>query len=369
MRIPAVLVVSLASVIAGSIVLSGVFQEALLARIPGQGTLPSAQAAQLPFHVTEQFKEKRFAGDAESGANMEVDDQFVDPEQHCEFCTRVESRPGAQGVAGFSYEDDALDFTGAKKVHFWVMGEDGGEKVKFKLAGKDKSLSSDKTSEKDTNGIFSSESFAVTTEQVVLDDDWKKYEVDLEDKDLKKITHPFGIELEKGQGTQVIYIKGIIYDDEAVNPENLLTAVEEQIDDSQDFSINIEVNGTDGDTSTTFRFEGNVSGGEEPYSYEWDFDGEDQSDDRRVDYTFAEVGTYNVTLVVADASDQKASDSVEIRVSDVEGDEAVQEQVPEEEQGSPSDQNEPAPAPDSSSNVTEGEAGDNSTANESSDQN
>jgi hypothetical protein len=75
-----------------------------------------AGAQALPFGVRDRFNEKKIAGDAN---NIKVNDDFVYPERHCEFCTFVEYTPGPRGVAGFAYENDAgLDLTGAKKCAF-----------------------------------------------------------------------------------------------------------------------------------------------------------------------------------------------------------------------------------------------------------
>jgi hypothetical protein len=53
----------------------------------------------------ERFKSKQLASDAEAGSRfMRIEEEFIDSEQHCEFCTRVEYAPGHQGLSGFSYE-------------------------------------------------------------------------------------------------------------------------------------------------------------------------------------------------------------------------------------------------------------------------
>src|SRR5688572_29387422 len=88
--------------------------------------------------IRDRFTEIQRAGDAEAGSRFsKVDEDFVDPENHCEFCTRVEYTPGPRGQAGFSYEDmSGLDLSNARSVKLWAMGEEGNEEVKFKVAGK-----------------------------------------------------------------------------------------------------------------------------------------------------------------------------------------------------------------------------------------
>jgi len=72
-----------------------------------------------------------------------------------------------------------------------------------------------------------------------------------------------------------------------------------------------------------------VTGGTEPYTYSWDFDGEssEESNEQTVSHTFEEAGTYNVNLTVTDSEGQTGSDSMEITV----------EQAPAEEDNSGSD--------------------------------
>jgi PKD repeat protein len=316
-RIPATLVVALAAVLAGSLVLSGVFSLSNTAHVSHE--VPEAKAAVLPLDVIDHLKAKKLAGDAEAGSNfLKVDEEFVDPENHCEFCTRVEYVPGPQGLAGFAYESaSGLDLTGAKKVRFWVMGEDGDEKIKFKVAGK--SLDNlqeraDRLASKLTKGIFKSERFAMTTEEVSLGKDWKKFEVDVTGLNLQGITHPFGFELAKGNGDekQVVYIKGVVFDTEPAE-ESLAAVPEEAVEPMR---AEIISNGTSGTAPASFEFDANITGGFEPYSINWSFgDGEEGSGDS-VTHTFEQAGEYNVTLSVTDSEDQSASGSIMIEVAE-----------------------------------------------------
>lgn len=304
MKIPTILAISLVAVLSSALLLVGPFSIGSI--FPAKHDGHEAEAQALPLIVRDKFKEKQLAGDAVAGSKfLKVNEEFVDPENHCEFCTRVEYVPGPEGVAGFSYEDmTGLDLSGAKKVRFWVMGEEGNEKVKFKLAGK----SLDKIQSKLTKGIFKTERFALTTNEVTLDDDWKKYEVDLSGVDLKRITHPFAFELSGGQ-KQILYIKGVIYDDGPA--VDALATVEENVE-----PLNAEIisNSTEGVAPANFEFQANVTGGTEPYIVSWDFGDGQESSDESVSHTFDEAGTYNVTLAVTDAGDQTASGSLEIQV-------------------------------------------------------
>jgi PKD domain-containing protein len=338
MKLPVFLIISVVAVLASSFMLAGVFSLDSIILSTGHDTyIQKAGAQALPFEVRDRFSEKKFAGDAN---NIEVNEDFVDPENHCEFCTFIEYTPGPRGAAGFAYESDAgLDLTDAKKMRFWIMGEEGNERIKFKIAGKSFDNIEDRRPNRPTNSIFESERFALTTEEVTLASDWRRYEVDLSGIDLDDITHPFGFELSKGIGAQkqVIYIKGLVFDDAPVEEEYALATVnEEEVITLQPLTVEIIPNGTQGVAPTTFEFEANLTGGTEPYTSIWNFgDGSEESNEQTVSHTFEEAGTYNITLTATDTDDQTASDSVEIQVEEVpevdEEEEAVQEQAVEEQ--------------------------------------
>jgi len=317
-RIPIILAISLAAVLASSLLLVGPLS--LGSIYPKHDDhVQEAQAQALPLAVRDRFTAKQMAGDGEAGSRfLKVDEEFVDPENHCEFCTRVEYVPGPQGEAGFSYEDPTgLDLSGSKKARFWVMGEEGGEKIKFKLAGKSLDKMQDRLgrlTDKLKNSIFKTERFALTTEEVSLDNQWKKYEVDLSGVDLKGVTHPFAFELaENGAQTQVIYLKGVVYDDEPA--VDALATVEEAINP---LAAEIISNATEGLALATFEFEANITGGTEPYGISWDFGDDGESDDQTTTHTFDGAGTYNVTLQVTDADELTSADSIEIVVEEPE---------------------------------------------------
>lgn len=310
MRVPVVLVISLVSVLAGSVFLAGPFSASSIFRAGTQGSqVQEAEAAALPLNVLDSPNTIDMAGDAASGS-LNVDEDFVDPEHHCEFCTRVEYIPGPQGLAGLAFQGtNALDFTGAKKVRFWVMGEEGDEKVTFKIAGK----SAGNQANKLAKGIFKNEKFALSTQEIKLGNDWKKYEVDLGGTDLRGITHPFGVELAKGSTgkPQVVYIKGVVYDTEA--PQNPLATVKEEA--AKALTAGIIANSTQGVARTAFDFKANVTGVTEPHATSWNFgDGKTGRGDT-VSHRFAKAGTYNVGVTVTDSSGQTATDSIEIQVS------------------------------------------------------
>jgi hypothetical protein len=322
MKLPIILAISVVAVLASSLMLVGVFSlHSIILSTGHDNHVQEAGAQSLPFEVRDRFNEKKVAGDAN---NIKVNEDFVDPENHCEFCTFVEYTPGPRGVAGFAYENDAgVDLTGAKKVRFWVMGAEGNERIKFKIAGKSPDNTQDRPPNRPTNSIFESESFALTTEEVTLASDWRRYEIDLSGASLDDITQPFGFELSKGNGAQkqVIYIKGLVYDDEPVEEQYALATVEEEdVITQQPLTVEIIPNGTEGIAPATFEFQANITSGTEPYTYVWNFgdDGSsEESEEETVLHTFDEAGSYNVTLTITDTDDQTASDSVEIQVEEI----------------------------------------------------
>jgi hypothetical protein len=172
----------------------------------------TAEAASLPLSIDFHSALREKVGDAKLGTlYVKINENFIDSENHCEFCTRIEVVSGPEGEAGIAYVlDKPLDFSQAKSVTFFAMGEKGGEKVKFKVAGK----KIDTLQAEDGTEPFTEHQFELTTTEVTLNQEWRKYNVDVTGADLTGITHPFGIEMSpsKAVGKQIFYIKYIIYD-------------------------------------------------------------------------------------------------------------------------------------------------------------
>lgn len=331
---PVILSISLVAVLAGCLIMASPYPiiDSIIPNQIGNDNEVQAQQAEaqtLPLVIRDRFTQKLMAGDAAVAGSrfFKVDENFVDPENHCEFCTRVEYTPGSRGIAGFAYQDlTGLDLSNAKKAQFWVMGEEGDEKIRFKLAGKALDRIQDRVQQRlgqlsdrlASEGIFTTERFALTTQEVTLNDVWKKYEVDLTGVDLRGITHPFAFELSgNGNEREVIYIKGVVYDDEPAE-DPLATVTEEAVADP--LTVEVISNGTEGVAPAIFEFEARIAGGTEPYSISWDFDDNkpSQEEGRNTVHTFEEAGEYNVTLTVTDAGSQKTSNSIAIHVAESE---------------------------------------------------
>src|SRR5919108_652022 len=97
-------------------------------------------------------------------------------------------------------------------------------------------------------------------------------------------------------------------------------ATEEELGEAESTELltaEIISNATEGVAPATFEFQANITGGAPPYSYTWDFgDGSEGSDEQTVEHTFEEAGTYNVSVVVTDANNEKTSNSIEISVEE-----------------------------------------------------
>src|SRR5918996_520785 len=114
--------------------------------------------------------------------------------------------------------------------------------------------------------------------------------------------------------------------------QDMLAAQSEQAQEvpPSPLTVKIPSSDTEGEVipPATFEFEADVGGGTGPYTYSWDFDDEssEESDEQTVSHTFEEAGSYDVSLTVTDSGNQSASDSVEITVEEEE--EVEEEPIP-----------------------------------------
>jgi hypothetical protein len=194
----------------------------------------TASAASLPLPIDFHYRIKEKAGDAAEGTRYaEIDEEFINTEIHCEFCTHITVKPGPRGQAGFAYvSDEELDLSAAKSVTFFVMGGDGGEKAKFQVAGKSSSAPAEGTGRGNSNdvnasssppGLFKDKDFAISTEEVTLEDDWTPLSIDLSKtpkEQLRGVKYPFAIEMSQMRGAQEFFIKHVKYETEeaTLNP-------------------------------------------------------------------------------------------------------------------------------------------------------
>ncbi|MDQ3903513.1 MAG: PKD domain-containing protein, partial [Thermoproteota archaeon] len=104
-----------------------------------------------------------------------------------------------------------------------------------------------------------------------------------------------------------------IDDEEGQNQDNQKATPTEE--DKSPLSAQITSNATEGIAPATFEFKADLTGGKEPYTFNWNFDDHTKEGDRKaLLHTFKEGGTYNVTLTVTDATGESATDSMIIDV-------------------------------------------------------
>lgn len=212
--------------------------------------IPAASAVSLPFTVDHHVKIKEKVADA-----VTVEEWNNDADRNCEMsCTYVQFQPGSNGKAGLAYvADSPVDLSGAKRVHFFLMGEKGGEMVKVKFAGK--SLTKGLTADSPFK-----EKFAKSSNVITLSNDWKRYEISLDGVDLKGVVAPFAIELVKGKSSaaQAIYFKFIVYEKEPVDQRFVLAANTTNTADNSTTAPND--NGTQGNNNTKGQINENIEG-------------------------------------------------------------------------------------------------------------
>lgn len=175
-----------------------------------------AEAVKLPADLINIYKNSEKYYDNLDGGYLYVHDNIVDTRRNCEFCTSIDYQPGVStDNLNLSWAADKnFNINGAKKVTFYVMGDEGGEVVKFKAAGKkiDKMVAGKNTKDVD---------FGIVSQPVKLDRSWKKMEIDLSKANLNGVTNPFGIGIEKAdnKGPIRIFVKAMILDDQPLtNP-------------------------------------------------------------------------------------------------------------------------------------------------------
>jgi hypothetical protein len=215
------LILAASGVAAGSLVLASVFSPLDASKQNSQesslhAAAPVAGATQLPLAVKDVFKYIERGGDAIGGSSyFRMDDEFIDAENHCDFCMALEYTPGPSGRAAVAlWNSEPLDLGDAKKLVFAARGEKGGERLVTYAAGSNMGGRSAEEGPSSTSlessglggvGFSASKDLTLTAQ-------WQKYEIDLENADLSKVTHGFAFEILKGnEEKQVAYIDSIYF--------------------------------------------------------------------------------------------------------------------------------------------------------------
>jgi hypothetical protein len=140
-------------------------------------------------------------------AAIKIDDKWAKGAKAGATCMKVTygATDGFGAVAGQNPPNDwgdqpgGVDLTGATKLTFWAKGEKGGERVVFRMG----ILGAEKKYPDSASG---------ETPEIKLTKEWKKYEIDLEGKDLKRVKTGFVWAVE-GQGAPVtFYLDEIRYE-------------------------------------------------------------------------------------------------------------------------------------------------------------
>ena len=205
-----------------------------------------AEAISFPLRNIENFKSIDLAGDAANGTkSLTINTNALTGDGNCEICQLITFTPGPSGKAGIAYRsNNALDLTGAQRIVFFAKGELGGENLAFVAIGKDKTNGQTSNTLSASPKIFKKLTFAVTTQNVTLVNDWKRYQISLNGIDLTGVTAPFGIIVSKDRHQTppsspgknrpplddkdpnhiVFFLKGVTIDNNlAVNPLPVVT--------------------------------------------------------------------------------------------------------------------------------------------------
>ena len=138
----------------------------------------------VPENTTQGFSIEQTAtpvkeADAKLPSKFVINKDFTDPDNNCEFCTAMIYTPGTNEEAGLAYKDIKLDLGDSQRIVFFARSEKSGEQVSFVAAGNDTS----QVASNDTD-IFPKIDFAITTENVTMDDQWKRFQIALNGTEL-----------------------------------------------------------------------------------------------------------------------------------------------------------------------------------------
>ncbi|MFL6473907.1 MAG: PKD domain-containing protein [Nitrososphaera sp.] len=210
------LIIALASIVGSALVAPYISNSIAFTATNKSPLIPLASAVSLPFTVDHHVNIKEKAGNI-----VQIEEWNNDGERNCEMsCIYVKFQPGAASTSGLAFVSDSpLDLSGAKRVHFFLMGEKGGETVKVNLVGKKP------TTGQNPDAPFK-EKFSRSSGIITLTNDWKRYEMPLDGISLKDTTAPFALQLLKGKstGNQAIYFKFIVYETDPVDQRFVLAA-------------------------------------------------------------------------------------------------------------------------------------------------
>ncbi len=242
--------------------------------------------------------------DAETASKFVIDNNFIDPDNGCEFCTKIAYTPGKEMEAGVAYKDAKINLEDSQRLVFFVKSQ-GVNQASFLAAGNDPVGINNKNNDTD---IFPRIDFDIVTKNVTLNNDWQRFEISLNDTQINDTTYPFGIQLnaQDASNQQVLYLKGVTLDSKpALDPLPIINQTTPG--NITSLVAIIETNATANQSSpATVEFKANATGGTDPYSFSWKFgDGNGvngTSVGKITSHTFTHAGVYNVSLIATDSA-------------------------------------------------------------------
>jgi hypothetical protein len=346
-RPPRILVLALVSAIIGLVFMANSFSgnnNSLINSVSNpllnsNGLIPIANALKkdLMLDVSPQLHPSILVGESAKGIKFQ---HWIDNDKHCEDCLRLEiPNNGKKAGAAFSSDGAVYNFEGAKKIRFYAMGEEPGAKVDFKAVGNDKGKTTGggmnnslKNNNKNasSNDLFKDQEFALTSQNVTLNQTWSYFEMGLEgaQQKLSKVKYPFAFEVGQGKGkTTILYLKGISYSDVPVQDKyslepsssNTTASTLSMTTATTALNVTLKDNATETVTApATVEFNATVASGRGPYSFDWDFrDGAQEKDtDGNTLHTFATQGLYSVIVNVTDSLNNTGSANTMVDVAE-----------------------------------------------------
>ena len=187
------------------------------------------QLGAFPIRNVEHFDSINRAGDAETQpASLKVSSDNMTPDGNCEHCELITYTPGPQGWAGIAFKSNRLlDLSAAGRIIFFAKGNMGGENVAFVGVGKNLSATSSPVSNFSLTPThtFKNLRFAVTSQNITLTSEWKRYELNVDGRNMTSISYPFGFIVMKGKNQAISSIQKLSSDESLQQVGNLKGAV------------------------------------------------------------------------------------------------------------------------------------------------
>lgn len=333
---------------------------------PGILPLANAIGKDLMLDVSPQLHPSVVVGEAANGVKFL---HWIDTDISCEDCLRLEI-PDTGDRIGVAFSNQVgYNFEGAKKITFYAMDQEGGVNVQFKAVGNDKENGT--TVNDSTDNLFKNQKFALTSQNVTLNETWGYFEMSLDavQSQLSNVKYPFALEVTQGNGAPIVlYVKGIRYSSEPIDERYLLQPSSfGNLTASTPSNTTSALNVTLSDNATesvrapaTVEFGSTVSNGQAPYSFDWDFGdrAKETHSDGNLTHTFATPGLYNVTANVIDSSNNTGSANTMVDV-------IAQNQTQSSESITPQNTTESTSTPTTIMNNQTDQLGNNSSSNNS----